>query len=186
MTTEIALPSSAGIATPRPTWLVRDLRSDHAGETGAVWIYRAILAVSRDTEIRAFATRHLDTEQRHLVQMEAWVPVHQRSRLLPVWRIAGFMTGAIPALLGREWVFHTIEAVETFVDRHYAEQIERLDGMPAFTDLRDLMEACRLDECEHRDEAGRSATSRGGPLLRAWAAIVGTGSAVAVEIVRRV
>ncbi len=186
MSTEITLPAPTGIAPPRPTWLVRDLRSDHAGETGAVWIYKAILAISRDAEVRAFAERHLETEQKHLAQMEAWVPVHQRSRLLPVWRIAGFMTGAIPALLGREWVFHTIEAVETFVDRHYAEQVERLHGMAAFTDLRDLMEACRLEECEHRDEAARSASSPGGLLLRAWAAIVGTGSAVAVEIVRRV
>jgi 3-demethoxyubiquinol 3-hydroxylase len=183
---DIPLPTSAGTAPPRPTWLVRDLRSDHAGETGAVWIYKAILAISRDSDVRAFATRHLETEQRHLAQMEVWVPSHQRSRLLPVWRVAGFMTGAIPALLGREWVFHTIEAVETFVDRHYAEQVERLAGMPAFADLRDLMETCRLDECEHRDEAAESATSPGGPLLRAWAAIVGTGSAMAVEIVRRV
>lgn len=186
MSPEFTLPENAGVAPPRPTWLVRDLRSDHAGETGAVWIYKAILAISRDAEVRAFATRHLETEQRHLAQMEAWVPARQRSRLLPVWRVAGFMTGAIPALLGREWVFHTIEAVETFVDQHYAEQVDRLAGMPAFADLRDLMERCRLDECEHRDEAAESARTPGGLLLRAWAAIVGTGSSVAVEIVRRI
>ena len=31
-----------------PAWLEAELRSDHAGETGAVLIYRGILAFSRD------------------------------------------------------------------------------------------------------------------------------------------
>ena len=38
-----------------PAWLIRDLRSDHAGETGAVAIYRGILAISQSNEIRSFA-----------------------------------------------------------------------------------------------------------------------------------
>ncbi len=32
-----------------------DIRSDHAGETGAVMIYRGILAASRDPAVREFA-----------------------------------------------------------------------------------------------------------------------------------
>jgi len=35
-----------------PEWLIADLRSDHAGEMGAVMIYRGILAVSRDAGVR--------------------------------------------------------------------------------------------------------------------------------------
>ncbi|MBC7446006.1 MAG: demethoxyubiquinone hydroxylase family protein, partial [Polaromonas sp.] len=45
-----------------PAGLVADLRSDHAGETGAVWIYRGMLCVTRDAAVRTFATHHLATE----------------------------------------------------------------------------------------------------------------------------
>ena len=40
-----------------------ELRSDHAGETGAVAIYRGILAITRNPELRTFAEHHLATEQ---------------------------------------------------------------------------------------------------------------------------
>ena len=44
-----SLASRQGLLLPDdiPAWLRRDLRSDHAGESGAVEIYRGILAVSR-------------------------------------------------------------------------------------------------------------------------------------------
>ena len=51
---------SAGWARPLP-WLERELRSDHAGETGAVFIYRGIAAVARwrnSAELLGFAERH--------------------------------------------------------------------------------------------------------------------------------
>ena len=46
--------SVAGFADNVPG-LIGDLRSDHAGETGAVAIYLGILAVSRDPAVRQFA-----------------------------------------------------------------------------------------------------------------------------------
>lgn len=42
------------------------LRSDHAGETGAVHIYKGIRAVTRLDYIREFAREHQATEERHL------------------------------------------------------------------------------------------------------------------------
>ena len=108
--------STAPMALAVPTDLIADLRSDHAGETGAVWIYHGVLAVSRDAGVREFARRHRETEQRHLDHMEDLLPARQRSRLLVPWRAAGFMTGALPALFGARAVYGTIAAVETFVD----------------------------------------------------------------------
>ena len=110
-----------------PAALVADLRTDHAGETGAVMIYRGILAFTRDPGMRHFAQGHLVTEMGHLAQIEPLLAVGQRSLLLPVWRIAGWMSGALPALFGPRAVYATIEAVETFVDHHYAEQIQSID-----------------------------------------------------------
>ena len=84
-----------------PRWLRAELRSDHAGEYGAVMIYRGILAISRDAQARQFAERHLVTEARHLKLMEEIVPPANRTRLLPLWHVMGWLTGALPALFGR-------------------------------------------------------------------------------------
>lgn len=169
--------------------LVGDLRSDQAGETGAVWIYRGLLAVSRDAGVREFAKRHLITEQGHLDKVNAVLPWPQRSRLLPGWRVAGFVTGALPALFGPRAVYATIAAVETFVDQHYQHQIDKLQGRPEHAQLLRLLKECQEDECEHRDESlnhkALIAKPAGG-LLRAWCKIVGTGSSAAVELAKRI
>ena len=175
--------SAVGVSVPPD--LVADLRTDHAGETGAVWIYRGILALSRDAALREFAARHLATEQQHLALVCELLPPRQRSWLTGPWRLAGFLTGALPALFGPRVVYASIAAVETFVDRHYEEQIRALDGRPEHAPLQALLRTCQADECDHRDEARALA----GPVaarwpLRLWCAIVGSGSAFAVKIAR--
>ncbi len=174
---------AAAGALPRD--VVRDLRSDHAGETGAVQIYRGVLAVARDPALRAFAQRHLATERRHLEVVSQWLPPAQRSRALVAWRGAGWLTGALPALAGPRAVYATVAAVETFVDRHYQAQIDRLAGAPDHTALRDALLACQADERDHRDEAAALRGMPPGPWLRGWCALVGAGSAAAVAIARR-
>lgn len=174
-----------------PAGLRRDLRSDHAGETGAVWIYLGVLAVSRDPGVRVFARRHLATEREHLRLITPLLPWPQRSRLLLAWRVAGFMTGALPALAGPRAVYATIEAVETFVDQHYQQQVDHIDALPAAerddaTALRALLAACQADECAHRDEARAQCGGTTGRLLSAWCAAVGAGSKAAVTLARRV
>ena len=81
----LAIPDYPNLALePR---LVRDLRSDHAGETGAVWIYKGILAVSSDAELREFAREHLATERRHLHFFDAWLPATNGLSILRALRI---------------------------------------------------------------------------------------------------
>ena len=180
-------PAEQGPAfTSLPTWLQQELRSDHAGEVGAVMIYRGILAISRDASARQFAERHLATEQQHLQLMERWVPVAHRTRLLPVWRVMGWLTGAFPALFGRQAIFATIEAVETFVDQHYEQQVVRLDAQSEHALLRQTLIDCQADEVSHRDEAAQLASPHRGRLVRCWCAIVGFGSAAAVVAAKRV
>jgi ubiquinone biosynthesis monooxygenase Coq7 len=60
-----------------------------------------VRALARDAEVRAFAQHHLATEARHLALIEQVVPPAGRSRLLPLWRVAGWFAGALPARLGR-------------------------------------------------------------------------------------
>lgn len=167
-----------------PADLLPELRSDHAGETGAVEIYRGILAVTRNPEVREFALHHLETERRHLEWMNRLLPARERSRLLPVWRVAGWMTGALPALVGARAVFRTVDAVESFVDLHYTQQIELLRDRDQHAALRALLEACRADEIEHREDA-RARLGRPGLAGRAWAALVGAGSRGGVYLASR-
>ena len=151
-----------------------------------MWIYRGLLAVSRDAGVREFAQRHLKTEQSHLDKINAVLPWPQRSRLLLGWRVAGFATGALPALFGPRAVYATIAAVETFVDQHYQHQIDKLQNQPEHATLLALLRECQQDECEHRDEAIALQGRHPGWLLRAWCKLVGSGSSGAVELARRI
>ena len=190
-----AKPASVG-TSPLPSWLVADLRTDHAGETGAVMIYRGILATTRDAGVRRFAQGHLATEAAHLAATEQLLAPQHRSRLLPLWRAAGWLTGALPACCGPQAVYATIEAVETFVDQHYTEQIEAIDRLdPARAQaslqaLRAQLHAFRADEIEHRDDAAARFDLHSRPagpastVLRLWIWAVGAGSRGAVKICR--
>ncbi len=180
-------------APPWPGRLVADLRTDHAGETGAVMIYRGILTNSRDPILKCFAQGHLATEAAHLAAIERLLAPRHRSRLLPLWRAAGWLTGALPAWVGPRAVYATIEAVETFVDHHYTEQIEAIDRLDPrraqapLQALRAQLQSFRADEVEHRDDAAaRFDRQAGSPsaLLRLWIWAVGAGSRGAVKICR--
>lgn len=181
---EIQLPDWEALALSAD--LIGELRSDHAGETGAVYIYRGILAASRHRRIRAFAREHLAVERRHLAALDDWLPTAQRSRLLPLWRLSGWMLGAIAGLAGERAVYHTVEAVETFVVRHYQAQIDQLGESGPQGELRRTLCAFRDDEAGHRDDAGARVRIRGGRVVRLWQTLVGNGSAAAVRLARRV
>jgi ubiquinone biosynthesis monooxygenase Coq7 len=169
--------------------MVRELRSDHAGETGAVYIYKGITAVARwrqDAELLAFARLHGDTEAEHLRLLDEWLPAARRSRLLVPWRMAGWLTGALPSLFGRRAVYGTIAAVETFVDVHYQQQIDHLQQHGDPEGLLPLLQHCQADEQHHRDEAAALAGQHKHWLLRLWCTLVGSGSAAAVVLARRI
>ncbi|ADP98501.1 demethoxyubiquinone hydroxylase family protein [Marinobacter adhaerens] len=165
----------------------QELRCSHAGETGAVWIYRGILATRPQKELLDFATEHLASESEHLRFFNQLQCCYRPSLLLPLWRLAGFLTGLIPALMGKQAVFATIEAVETFVDLHYQEQIKTLSPHAWRESERAILagfETCRLDEVHHRDEAGQYRSAEASLVLRLWTGLVGAGSKAAVQFAR--
>lgn len=169
-----------------PEWVWVALRTDHAGETGAVWIYKGILLTSRDADVKAFARTHMRTESRHLHEISEILPQERRSKLVWLWRVLGLLTGAIPGLIGRKMVFATIEAVETFVDRHYQDQIDRLRADGGDPALATMLDGWRQDEVAHRDDAACRTKSEPGFAVAAWTKAVSAGSALAVAVARHV
>ena len=169
-----------------PTDMLADLRANHAGETGAVAVYTGMLWATRNTQVQELARRHIYTEQQHLELMNALLPPLKRSMLLPLWKAAGFLTGALPTLFGANAVFATVAAVETFVDRHYQAQINKLKSRPDDAQLLQLLVDCQQDEREHLEEANLRQLAPPGLMLRLWCKAIGTGSIVGVWLAKRV
>jgi len=170
-------------------YLEGELRSDHAGETGAVYIYKGIIAIAKllkDQELIDFARHHMETEAEHLRLIEAILEPRYWSRLLMPWRLAGWITGAVPVLFGRKAVYATINAVETFVEQHYQQQINYLQKNGGHDELLKLLILCQADEISHKNEAGSKVIAPMPIVLKVWCALVGSGSAAAVLLARRI
>ena len=137
--------------------LAEILRVDHAGELGAVHIYRgqtAVFSRARGGErMAADMAEHEADEQVHLSAFDA-VLAREGVRptvFTPLWRAAGFALGAATALMGEKAAHACTEAVESVIERHYAEQIAEIS--PREPELARELQRFRDDELAHRDHA---------------------------------
>ena len=137
--------------------LAEILRVDHAGELGAVAIYRGQSAVFAALETPPPLAAELEDmaahEAVHLAAFDRLLTERgvRPTLLIPLWRLAGFALGAGTALMGEKAAHACTEAVETVIEGHYAGQIEELRARePA---LAEELAAFRADEIAHRDQA---------------------------------
>ncbi len=136
--------------------LARMIRVDHAGEYGAVQIYRGQLAVLGHTAAGA-TIQHMEVqEQAHLKAFDALIAEHgvRPTMLAPLWSVAGYALGAVTALMGEKAAMACTAAVEEVIDEHYAAQSAALgsDG-EEHAEFRQTIEAFRADEVAHRETA---------------------------------
>ena len=146
--------------------LDRIIRVDHAGEYGAVRIYEGQLAVFGDNHPMSDTIKHMkEQEDVHLERFNKLIRQYDARPTLitPLWHMAGFALGAGTALLGTKAAMACTEAVEEVIDKHYAEQIENLDGDESA--LAETLEKFRLEEVEHKqiaiDNGAREAPAHG-------------------------
>jgi ubiquinone biosynthesis monooxygenase Coq7 len=161
------------------------LRVDHAGELGAVHIYRgqrAVLGRAPGRERIAGQLAEMEAQEaEHLARFDRLL-TERRVRptaLAPVWRLAGFALGAGTALLGEKAAHACTEAVETVIEGHYAGQIAELADRDA--DLAAELARFRDEELAHRDlaiEEGARETPGHGLL----AAVIGAGCRAAIKL----
>jgi ubiquinone biosynthesis monooxygenase Coq7 len=169
--------------------LAEILRVDHAGELGAVSIYRgqrAVLGEARGRERIAGQIAEMETQEaEHLARFDRLL-TERRVRptaLAPVWRLAGFALGAGTALLGEKAAHACTEAVETVIEAHYAGQIaeiaSREPGLAA--DLARFRE----EELAHRDLAVDEG-AREAPGYGLMAAVIRTGCRAAIKLSEKI
>ncbi len=174
---------------PRAPRLAEMLRVDHAGEYGAVAIYRGQRAVfgalshKAETaqaieEMEAGEIEHLETFDRLLAERKV-----RPTLLAPFWNAAGFGLGAATALMGEKAAMACTAAVEDVIEKHYASQAEALkESEPA---LAATIEKFRADEIGHKtaaEEAG-AADAPGYSLL---SAAIKAGCRVAIKVAEKI
>jgi ubiquinone biosynthesis monooxygenase Coq7 len=215
--------------------MIIEMRTNHAGEYGAVQIYNGAFyglkvhellnPMIYDNSIEkalCFVANHKKAEQIHLAGIETLIPQKERSSLIPLWHISGFLVGFVPSIFGprgilfhfilRNWhshfifhhlaLYHTIAAVESFVEEHYQAQIKRLlsegDNFPK---LRETLENFCKDEVHHKDEAIEALLigerdnemftdnkamytdlQNKSNIVQLWTSVVDKGSRIAVEM----
>jgi ubiquinone biosynthesis monooxygenase Coq7 len=134
----------------------RIIKVNHAGEFGAINIYRAQILVAR-----LFGLGHvrmleefLQHEQRHLQVFGEVLSRRRIPRCRSFWfcGIGGYLLGLLTALFGRKGVMACTAAVETVVTRHLEAQLDVLGRLPdeeAYAAVQSIL----ADEEEHRDAA---------------------------------
>jgi ubiquinone biosynthesis monooxygenase Coq7 len=161
----------------------RIIRVDHAGEYGAVHIYKGQLAVLGQ---KAEAIAEMAEQERHHLERFDELIVERRVRptlLSPVWRVAGFALGAGSALLGEKAAMACTAAIEEVIDEHYASQVAKLGHDE--TALREELEAFRAEEVAHRDTA-LAAGAREAPAYEPLTRAIKAGSRLAIWLSERI
>lgn len=162
------------------------IRVDQAGEYGATRIYAGQLAILGDRHPAARAiARMAAQEQRHLERFNSLM-AERRVRptlLAPIWHVAGHALGAATALISPEAAMACTAAVETEIDRHYAEQRRKLGANDP--ELGAIVAEFQAEELEHRETAIAAGAERapGYPVL---AAAIRLGCRAAIALSKRI
>jgi len=180
--------------SPAPGWrpgevradIASMLRVDQAGEYGATRIYAGQLAVlgSRHPASRVIARMAIQ-EDRHLSHFDRMLAERgvRPTLLQPLWNVAGYALGAATALMGPDAAMACTAAVETEIDKHYADQFAQLgDDDPALSATIAIFQA---EEVEHRDTALAAGAENAVayPLL---AAVIRAGCRIAIAVSERI
>ena len=130
--------------------LAEILRVNHAGEYGAVRIYKGQIA-----SIPSPILHHmLDQEKQHLSYFDYQIQNHHSrpTIFLPLWHVGGYLMGKISAMISPKTAMLCTEAVEEVIDDHYQGQRQILHDIGAHN-LAKKVEQFRLEELEHKDTA---------------------------------
>ncbi len=166
----------------------RMIRVDQAGEYGATRIYEGQLAVMgtrgpHSEEIAGMARQ----EEGHRERFDALMARRgvRPTALRPFWTAAGYALGAGTALIGPEAAMACTAAVETEIDQHYSDQLDRLEESNTDPELAAMIAEFREDEREHRDAALAAGAERA-PAYPLMSGLIRFGCRAAIKLAERI
>lgn len=158
----------------------RVIKVDHAGEHGAVCIYRAQLWVARwrAPDMLPELEHFLAHERGHRARFDAELERRGQRRCRSyLWcGLGGFLLGTVTGLAGGQAIAATTVAIERVVLRHMQEQVETLAGVDesATQALRQILR----EEQEHHDASAARLQPNG-----MWPKLIGPVVSVSTEFV---
>lgn len=174
---------------PRAQRLAEMLRVDHAGEYGAVAIYRGQRAVfdclPHKARTAALLKEMEEGEAHHLATFDRLLAERgvRPTLLSPLWNAAGFGLGAATALMGEKAAMACTAAVEDVIEKHYGEQIGGLEAdEPA---LAETVRQFRDDELAHKHTA-EAEGAEDAPGYRLLSSAIRLGCRAAIRIAEKI
>jgi 3-demethoxyubiquinol 3-hydroxylase len=165
------------------------LRVDHAGEYGAVMIYRGQRAVFDRAPGKGHAAALVAEmeagEEEHLKTFDTLLRDRgvRPTVMAPVWRAAGYTLGAVTALMGEKAAHACTAAVEEVIEQHYADQAHVLGDEER--GLKKLILQFREEEIGHKDMA----MAQGAALAPGYAllsAVIKLGCRAAIKVSEKI
>lgn len=148
MSTAVTIPTTSELGN-------RILKVDHAGEQGAICVYRAQFAIARLTapSLREQLADFLVHEKRHRSIFGAALMKRglRRCRSYALCSLGGYALGSVTALMGRKAIAATTIAIEAVVLRHLADQRQQLATIDP--EAAELISSIVEDEQLHHDRS---------------------------------
>ena len=136
----------------------RILRVDHAGETGAIQIYKAQIAVSRFLypDIVQTLSEMLEHEIEHFNTFDELLKKRgiRHCYALGLWALGGMLLGLVTSILGKNSIWVCTNAIETTVLNHLEHQLEYLQSVD--TEAYEAVLSIKNDEESHQQHGAES------------------------------
>ena len=165
------------------------IRVDHAGERGAIKIYKdqllALNTIIKDKNLKKKIEEMKIHEKEHCVFFENEINKRniKTTKFLPIWDLLGVTLGFGSTLLGKKAAMLCTASVEEVIDEHYQNQINQL--MPDENILKEKIKKFRKEELHHKDIAYKNgATKKGAYFL--LDKIIKLGSKIAINISEKI
>jgi ubiquinone biosynthesis monooxygenase Coq7 len=152
------------------------LRVDHAGERGAIGIYRGQILVSSLLHRGCVPalTQMLAHERVHFATFDRLLAARglRHCHVLPLWGVGGWALGVLTALCGERAIWVCTAAVESTVNAHLEHQVEFLREVDA--EALAAVESIRKDEQAHEAHASGLAGPPRGLHALLWRVVAGS------------
>ena len=153
------------------------LRVNHAGERGAICIYRGQIAISRwrAPDCVSALTDMLAHEHAHFRTFD--LLLRQRGirhcHALALWALGGWSLGLLTALLGTRAIWVCTAAIESTVNAHLEHQLAFIEADP---EVLAAVQSIQADERAHEAHAARHGGKPSGAYAVLWYMVTGATS----------